>query len=194
MTDDEISALVFVRQDPVMADLAMVFAASNELDLGRRAQRGIDLYRAGYVPKLLVTGGGVLARARPEAKRMSQLVRELGIPDADLLIEDRSGNTFENVEFSASVLQAAGLLDKLSSVILVSSEWHMRRVLFTTHKYFPRSIRLVCCPTCEGCNRDNWTQSEQCRRQVRSEALLLTTLLETGALPWVLPLRGEARG
>jgi vancomycin permeability regulator SanA len=182
MSDDEIADLVFLCEDPVPADLVMVFAAANERDMERRTRRGVDLYRAGYVPKLLVTGGGVLARACPEARRMAQIAHDLGVPKSDLLIEDRSSNTFENARFSLSVIRAAELLDKLSTVILVSSEWHMRRVLYTTWKYFPESIRMVCCPSCEGCNRDNWTQSETCRKEVANEALLLATFLESGAL------------
>lgn len=182
MTDDEISQLVFLRENPVPADLAMIFAASNELDMERRTRRGVSLYLAGYIPKILVTGGGVLARLHPEAKRMAEHARAMGIPDSDLLTEDRSSNTFENVKFSAEMLQAAGLFEKLSTVILVSSEWHMRRVLLTTRRYFPKSIRLLGCPTCEGCSRDNWAQSEECRREVSDEALLLATYLETGAL------------
>jgi vancomycin permeability regulator SanA len=86
------------------------------------------------------------------------------------------------VQSSLSVIRAAELLDKLSTVILVSSEWHMRRVLYTARKYFPKSIRMVCCPTGEGCNRDNWTQSETCRKEVTNEAVLLETFLESGAL------------
>jgi len=182
MTDHEISEFVFMCEDPVPADLLMVFAAANEVDLERRTQRGVDLYRAGYASRILVTGGGVLARKCPEARRMAQIAKDLGVPNSDLLIEDRSSNTFENAEFSRSVLQAAHLFDSLSTVILVSSEWHMRRVLFTTRKYFPESIRMVCCPTCEGCNRENWTQSETCRKEVADEALLLEAFLETGAL------------
>jgi vancomycin permeability regulator SanA len=182
MTDEEITNFVFMCEDPVHADLVMVFAAANELDMERRTKRGVDVYRAGYVSRLLVTGGGVLARACPEARPMAQIAHDLGVPDSDLLIEDRSSNTFENVQSSLSVIRAARLLDKLSTVILVSSEWHMRRVLYTTRKFFPESIRMVCCPTCEGCNRDNWTQSEMCRKEVTNEALLLATFLESGAL------------
>ena len=182
MTDDKITELVFMCEDPVHADLAIVFGTANELDMKRRTQQGVDLYRAGYVARLLVTGGGVLAHTCPEARRMAQIARKLGVPDSDLLIEDRSSNTFENVQFSTSVLQEAQLFDTLSTVILVSSEWHMHRVLLTTQKYFPESIRMVCCPTREGCNRDNWTQAETCRKEVAGEALLLETFLETGAL------------
>jgi uncharacterized SAM-binding protein YcdF (DUF218 family) len=182
MTDDEIAELVFVREDPVAADLAMVFAAANEKDLARRTRRGVSLYRDGFVPRLLLAGGGVLARACPEAKRMVEIARELEVPDTDLLVEDNSGNTFDNVRFSVALLRECGLLDKLTTVILVSSEWHMRRVLLTSKMFFPPSMRFVCCPTPQGCNRANWAASEACRRVVTEEALLLNAFLESGAL------------
>jgi hypothetical protein len=87
MTDDEITRLLFVREDPVPADLAMVFAAANERDLQRRTRRGVELYQEGYVPRLLVTGGGVLARRRPEARPMAEVARALGVSGPDLLVE-----------------------------------------------------------------------------------------------------------
>ena len=182
MTNDQITELLFIREQPIHADLAMVFGAANEVDLARRTRRGVELYRAGYVPRLLVTGGGVLARVRPEAKRMAELVRQYGVPAADLLVEDRSSNTFENAEFSAALLRECRLLEKLTTVILVSSEWHMRRVLLTTKRYFPAAVHFVCCPTREGCNRDNWTDSGAYSREVSQEALLLEAFLETGAI------------
>ena len=182
MTDEEITKLLFCCDEPCSADLAMVFGAANELDLARRTKRGVELYRSGFVPRLLVTGGGVLARTRPEAKRMAEIARELGVPAPDLLVEDRSANTFENVNFSIALLDNHGLLEHLASVILVSSEWHMRRVLLTVQASFSRPIRFICCPTREGCNRQNWTDSEVCRNEVLNEALLLEAFLETGAL------------
>src|ERR671916_40102 len=51
LTDDEITELLFVREEPVGADLAMVFGAANEEDLARRTHQGVRLYREGYVPR-----------------------------------------------------------------------------------------------------------------------------------------------
>jgi len=89
---------------------------------------------------------------------------------------------FDNVRFSVDVLSECGLLQKLETILLVSSEWHMGRVLLTARRYLPGRVRLVCCPTCEGCNRDNWTESDECRKEVEQEATLLEAFLETGAL------------
>ena len=56
MTDDEITELLFVRQEPVPAELAMVFAADNEDDMARRTRRGVELYQAGYAPRMDTDG------------------------------------------------------------------------------------------------------------------------------------------
>jgi vancomycin permeability regulator SanA len=182
MSDDEIARSVFVREEPVPADLAMVFADADEVGMIRRTKRGVALYRQEYVPRLLVTGGGVLARKDPEAKRMAQISCDLGVPAKDLLVEDQSANTFDNVRFSLQLLKDRELLDVLGVILLVSAEWHMRRVLLTMKKYFPATIRLVCCPTLEGFNRDNWTESDEGRRSVMNEAELLAAFQMTGAL------------
>ena len=184
MTDEEITELLFVRQEPVRAELAMVFAADCEEDMARRTRRGVALYRQGYVPRLLLTGGGVLARVRPEAKRLAEIARELGVPDVDLLVEDRSSNTFQNVQCSRALLEEHGLLDKLGTVLLVSSEWHMRRVLLTMKRFFPARLRLICCPTTEGCSRHSWAKSPSCRQAVLRELVLLEMFRETGAISW----------
>jgi hypothetical protein len=182
MTDDEITELLFVREDPVPADLAMVFGAANEEDLARRTRHGVRLYREGSVPRLLVAGGGVLAALRPEAARMADLARRLGVPEPDLLIEARSNTTFANARYSLDLLRQRGLLEGLATMLLVSSEWHMQRVLLTVGVTFPRGIRFVCCPTPEGCIRENWTASEGCRGEVMQELELLSSYREAGLL------------
>ena len=147
-----------------------------------RTRHAVDIYRQGYVPRLLFTGGTVLRQAHPDSRRMHDVALGLDVPAADILVEDRSSNTFENAKFSAALLQEQGLLATLAAVILVSSEWHMRRVLLSTKKYFPLSIRFLCCPSLEGCNRENWMQCDEYRAIVSAEALLLTTFLQTGAI------------
>ena len=121
MTDDQISELLFVREEPVSGDLAMVFGAANEMDLIRRTRQGVRLYQQGYVPKLLVTGGGTLALVRPEALRMADLAHQLGVPEVDLLVEQRSTNTFANAYESLELLRGRGLLVSVAEIIDVKT-------------------------------------------------------------------------
>jgi len=182
MTNDEITEHLFVREEPVPADVAMVFAAANEMVMGQRTRRGTELYLAGFVPRLLLTGGGDPARSCSEAAWMAELVRKQGVPDSALLLEDKSRTTFGNVKLSVTLLRERGLLNEITTVLLVSSEWHVRRVLLTTKKYFPSDVRLVCCPTCEGCNQDNWLKSDAYREAVYTEADLLEHFTKIGTL------------
>lgn len=81
------------------------------------------------MPRVLVTGGGVLARRSPEAQRMAEIASEAGLPDECLLVEDQSSNTMENAQLSLELLEQKRLLESLTTVLLVSSEWHTARVL-----------------------------------------------------------------
>jgi len=182
VTDDEITDLLFIREEPARADLAMVFGAAREDESARRTRRGVQLYQEGLVPKLLVTGGGMLAMTNPEALRMADLARQLGVFEMDLLVEPRSSTTFANVHLSLALLREVGLADGISTVILISSEWHMRRVLLTAKSAFPVGWRFVCCPPVEGCTRENWTTSEEYRQEVHQELVLLKTFQEAGLI------------
>jgi uncharacterized SAM-binding protein YcdF (DUF218 family) len=183
MTNEEISDLLFARDEPIPADLIMVFAAATEEDLIRRTRHGVDLYQQGYAPRLLVSGGGTLALTHPEAVRMGDLARRLGVPEGDLLVDSRSSNTFANARYSVELLREHGLLDELKTVILVSSEWHMRRVLLTVKATFPPGLCLVCSPTSEGCVRETWAASETCRAEILQELSILQAFRESGLLP-----------
>jgi len=91
------------------------------LSLRRRVELGIALHRAGAAPLLLLTGGG--ERGRPEALAMAEAARAAGVPEAALLVEPRSANTFENAVESAALLRARGL----RRVLLVSERYHLFR-------------------------------------------------------------------
>lgn len=182
MTDEEITNIIFVREEPIHADLAMIFGASNVEELTQRVQQGVKLYKEGFVPKLMVTGGGDLARREPEAKTMCDIAYALGIPEKDMLIENKSTNTFENASYSADILRNCGLLDKISTILLVSSEWHVHRVRLIMRKYFPADITLICCPTLQGATRENWLSSENYKKRVRTEASLLEAFLKAGSI------------
>ncbi len=90
-----------------------------------RIWHGARLYHAGKAP-LLVLSGGVDPDSTdllPEAVAMQIFLRDLGVPDAALLLEDRSRNTRQNAQFSAELLKARNI----RRVLLVTSALHMRR-------------------------------------------------------------------
>lgn len=182
MNDDEIANFVILRQAPVRADLLIVLGSANVNELQQRVSRCAELFHAGFAQRLLLSGGTTPSHPLSEASRMSQQLAELRVPPAAMQLEDQSTNTFENASYCLKLLAKTGQLKNLSTVILVSSEWHMRRSLLTFQCFFPRSVQFVCCPTETGCTRENWTRSEACRKQVSHEARLLMNFLDAGLI------------
>ena len=88
-----------------------------------RLRGGAALARASGLP-VLVTGGVVSEAGPPVAVLMAQsLSDDFGV--ATRWVEPASATTWENAEFSAKILRAAGI----GSVIVVTHAWHMRRAL-----------------------------------------------------------------
>ena len=59
---------------------------------------------------------------------MAQLMKEhavkLGVPEKAIILEDKADNTYENIIFSKKLVKE----QKFQSAIVVSSNYHMRRV------------------------------------------------------------------
>ena len=94
-----------LHQQPEKADVIVGFGNFNT-DIARRAA---ELYHQGYAPKILFTGGlgrnteGLLPE--PEAVRFARVAMECGVPKEDILLEDKSANTKENIEFTRKLLE-----------------------------------------------------------------------------------------
>lgn len=83
---------------------------------------------------ILCTGGGtaMLNKSVTEAGQMVQWLREHGIPDARIIIEDRSTTTQENAIFSYGIIEKD--YPQIHDLVIVSSDYHIPwgAVLFQT--------------------------------------------------------------
>src|SRR5262249_4254612 len=103
------------------ADAVVVLGCRGSRALGRRLDRGIRLYEQGVAPLLVLSGGG--AGVIPEAEIMRRAAIARGVPEAALLIEPASRDTFENARETARLLALRGL----RSVLLVTDRTHLPR-------------------------------------------------------------------
>jgi uncharacterized SAM-binding protein YcdF (DUF218 family) len=91
-----------------------------------RIRHGLDLYRQGYAPKLIFTGGFGGAGARfSESQVARRYALKQEIPARDILIENRSRTTRQNLVEAKQLMDAHGM----HRVILVSDPLHMARAL-----------------------------------------------------------------
>jgi uncharacterized SAM-binding protein YcdF (DUF218 family) len=180
MNDAEARSL-FLRDVPQSAELALVFGHLDREVAARRARHAARLYGEGFVPRLLLSGGATASQGS-EASLMAEVASESGVPEECLLLEEGSTNTFENAERSLLLLREKGLLDELTTILLVSCPWHMRRVFLVTRQTFPARIQLLACPHDEGCTEVTWRDSPDCRRRVAAELRLLERFTRAGIL------------
>jgi uncharacterized SAM-binding protein YcdF (DUF218 family) len=112
------------------------------------AERGAQVYREGWAPLLVFSGGlGVITKnlwSAPEAELFAEIARRMGVPDERILVESRSTNTGENVRFTRKLLAARGL--EPQSLILVQKPYMERRTFATVKNYWPGPRVVVTSP------------------------------------------------
>ena len=133
-----------MHQEPVKADVIAGFGNFNT-DIARRAAQ---LYHQGYAPKILFTGGlgrnteGMLPE--PEAVRFAKVAMECGVPEKDIILEDKSRNTKENIEFTRMLLEAQGIPH--AHILGVHQPFMERRIVAAMGVYWPEQSFSVTCP------------------------------------------------
>jgi len=114
----------------------------------RVAERGARLFLAGWAPLLVFSGGlGALTRgmwSRPEAEVFADVAAGLGVPRERILMESRSTNTGENVDFSRALLAENGIHPK--KAIAVQKPYMERRTLATFARRWPELGVVVTSP------------------------------------------------
>ncbi|MFW5704166.1 MAG: YdcF family protein [Patescibacteria group bacterium] len=120
------------------ADAAIVLGAASYIDgqlnpcLISRVEEGVELYKEGTVPILIMSGGDDEEHIGVnEAKTMQMIAIDQGVPAEHIRVEARSTSTYENIIFTQNILQS----EEASSVILVTEPFHMPRARITAQKH-----------------------------------------------------------
>jgi len=133
-----------LHEAPKKADIIVGFGNFNT-DI---AVRAAELYKAGYAPKILFTGGlgrnteGLLPES--EALRFAGTAIACGVPEADIILEDKSSNTRENIEFTRTMLEDMGLAHE--HILGVHQPFMERRITAAMGVYWPEQSFSVTCP------------------------------------------------
>jgi uncharacterized SAM-binding protein YcdF (DUF218 family) len=90
-----------------------------------RINHGIDLYQNRRIGKLIFTGGQGNSNEPTESSAAQVYALQRGVPAADILIEQKSHTTYENILYAKQIVDAYGL----RKVLIVSDPLHMKRAL-----------------------------------------------------------------
>lgn len=119
-----------VKDEKCKADVAIVLgAATYNEDVSpvyqERLNHSINLYQQGYVKKIIVTGGLSPHNKQSDAYTAKHYVISQGIPEEDVLIEEQSTITQENLNNSKVLMEE----NCFHTAVIVSDPLHMKRAM-----------------------------------------------------------------
>lgn len=98
--------------------------------LKERLDKGIELYNEGFAKYILVSGGQGPGEDITEAEAMKAYLVSMGIEENKIIIENRSGNTMENIQYSKKAMNERNL----NTAIVVSNKYHLKRASIMARK------------------------------------------------------------
>jgi uncharacterized SAM-binding protein YcdF (DUF218 family) len=104
-------------------------------DTGARADSAIALWKQGYAPILIFSGGSSDPESVASAELMKRTALAAGVPANAIVVEGTSATTEENAEHVADLMRSRGL----RSAILVTSPYHQRRAAMLFEREFGRA-------------------------------------------------------
>jgi uncharacterized SAM-binding protein YcdF (DUF218 family) len=126
------------------SDAILVLCSHDEMV----AERGAQLLLDEWAPLLIFSGGqGSITRLLwndSEADRFSRIAVGMGVPEDRILIENRSTNTGENVQFTRDLLAKQGI--NANRFIVVQKPYMERRSFATFKKIWPEKEVIVTSP------------------------------------------------
>lgn len=187
LTADVIDRLLFQGLEDIggKADCLIVLGSIKAAKY--RVPVAVDAYKAGRANKIMLCGGAL--RDFPdgtcsESQHMRKTALDLGVAAEDIILENSSQNTVENILYALIELQRTFLLNNLRSVLLVTTAYHMRRSLAIARYLFPAHISVLpCLANDTNTRRDNWMNTSVGINRAKSEAMNIVKYVTNGVIP-----------
>lgn len=122
------------KHKPQKADVIIVLGCSvwgqePSPALKERIDKAFELYQKGYAEKIIASGGRGYDEEISEAAMIKKMLVKRGIPKKNIIEENDSTNTVENLKFSQQIMQK----QKFDTAIIVTNYFHMYRASMITH-------------------------------------------------------------
>ncbi len=186
LTNDVIDCLLFegLHDNGASGDCIIVLGSVKAAKY--RVPAAVEAFYSGRSEKIMLCGGKVRnfsGESMTEADNMYKKALELGVPEASVIMEKTSQNTIENILCSLLELQRSMWLNKVKSVLLVTTTYHMRRSLHIAQYLFPAHISVHSCPADDTTTkRDNWMNTPEGIDRVKEEALNIVRCVNNGVI------------
>lgn len=184
LTDLQMTELIYknLEDDNEIGDCILVPGSNKAVQY--RLPKAIQLYKQGRANKILFSGGVMWEGNKlSEAQLLKEKAIEQGIPKEDIIVEDISLHTKENVLASLLVLDRAFYLHNIKRIIVVTTNFHMRRFHLTLKTFMPEWIEYSLCTVNDQTTReDNWFNYPYGRKRVEMESGKLINYVKQGVI------------
>ena len=178
----QIQAKMLPKTELKPADLLIVFGTTYGIDLF--VENIVSLYQKGFCKYILCTGGNVAkygTKTAAESAIIEDLLVTNGVPAEKILIETKSKNTSENLQFSIPILEEKfGGVETIKSIIGVGKIHATLRFLMTMCKYFPAAEKMFFPINVFGCDESLWYLHDKFYQKLMAEVDKVEEYLDKG--------------
>ena len=169
-----------IKDDGETADAAILLGG-NPHNAMERAEAAAALYRAGRVQYIVASGGvewEYEGEQISEADLMKRVLLAGGVPEEAILLDQLARTTKENMLCSTIVLERTLKIAKISSVVIVTSQAHMKRSLALAKALLPRKFRISGYPAYPKQTKEAWLAVEKNREALDTGIRLIKGLVD----------------
>lgn len=176
---EDITKFIFIKDEPEKADIIFIPGSSNWV----LAETAARLYKEGKAEKIMPSGMYFYQFGRfmnervtderykgiyeTEAEFLASVLVKNGVPDEDVIREEKATNTYENAIYSKELLREMKF--RIKSAIICPQAFHARRALMTYSHLFPDTKLYVVPTNTQNITADNWYNTERGRQVVLGE-------------------------
>ncbi|WP_199860632.1 YdcF family protein [Oceanobacillus damuensis] len=182
LSDLQMTELLFYNMEDDHKKGDCIFVPGSSKAVIYRLPKAVELYKAGRAKKILFSGGVTWEGTDlPEAELLRSKAIELGVSDQDILVEQVSLHTKENVLASLLILDRALGLHNIRRLIVVTTNIHMHRMYLCLKTFMPSWISYSLCMVDDvTIKKDNWFNHADGRKRVKMETWKLINYVKLG--------------
>lgn len=185
LSDEQLTSLVYgeARMLEGNADVALLLGGATDV-IEQRTLSAFKLWREGRVKYICPTGGVMWdthSGKQSECDIMTGLLLDGGVPEDRIIRENEAQTTIENMIYGTLRIQREVRFDHVKSIVVVTSNSHLRRSKILGELFLPRSVS-VSCYTAQLPIKEEWTKNDLFRKRVLTEARLLLSLYNGGQI------------
>ena len=168
---EDITKFIFIKDEPKKADIIFIPGSSNwvlaetaarlykEGVAGKIMPSGMYFYQFGRFMNERVTDVRYKGVYRTEAEFLASVLIKNGVPEENVIKEERATNTYENAIFSKELIKEMGI--EVKTAILCPQAFHARRAFMTYSHLFPDTEFYVVPTDTQGITAGNWHKTER---------------------------------